>query len=104
MRVRSNLHTITVVKSHVVRVAELSIPIEVKKLAEGDYLATSRVLRGLVVQGRTISEAIEIAQDVARKLIESHLEHGDPLPSAVKKQLRKREKTAHFQIPVPVNF
>jgi len=27
---------------------------------------------------------MEIAQDVARKLVESYLEHGDPLPEALK--------------------
>jgi predicted RNase H-like HicB family nuclease len=33
-------------------------------------LATSDDLQGLVTQGRTIKEAIEIAGDVAKKLIE----------------------------------
>ncbi|MHC1610282.1 MAG: type II toxin-antitoxin system HicB family antitoxin [Candidatus Methanospirareceae archaeon] len=37
-------------------------------------------LQGLIAQGRTIAETMEIAQDVARKLIESYIEHGDPLP------------------------
>jgi predicted RNase H-like HicB family nuclease len=60
--------------------AERLIEIEVERLPEGGYLATSPVLRGLVAQGRTLAETLEIAQDVARKLIESYLEHGDPLP------------------------
>jgi len=38
----------------------------------------------LVAQGRTITETVEIAQDVARKLIESYLEHGDPIPASLK--------------------
>ena len=41
-------------------------------------MATSEYLQGLVAQGRTIAETMEIAQDVARKLIESYIEHGDP--------------------------
>lgn len=56
------------------------IPIKIEPLEEGGYLATSEVLQGLIAQGRTIAETMEIAQDVARKLIESYLEHGDPLP------------------------
>jgi antitoxin HicB len=47
--------------------------------SEGAYLATSDALPGLVAEGRTIAEAIEIAQDVARRLIDSCIEHGDPL-------------------------
>ena len=63
--------------------SEAIVPIKIEPLAEGGYLATSDVLPGLVAQGRTIAEAIEIAQDVARKLIESYAEHGDPLPAGV---------------------
>jgi predicted RNase H-like HicB family nuclease len=35
------------------------------------YLATSDDVQGLVAQGRTATEALEIARDVARKLIEA---------------------------------
>ena len=47
------------------------VNIKIKRLEEGGYLATSDTLQGLVAQGRTIAETMEIAQDVARKLIES---------------------------------
>lgn len=50
------------------------INITIEKLPEGLYLATSDDLQGLVAQGRTVAETIEIARDVARKLIESRLE------------------------------
>ena len=60
--------------------SEYILPIKIEKLEEGVYLATSGTLQGLVAQGRTIAETMEIAQDVARKLIESYIEHGDPLP------------------------
>jgi len=59
---------------------EYPIPIKIEPLEEGGYLATSPVLHGLIAQGRTIAETLEIAQDVARKLIESYIEHNDPLP------------------------
>ena len=50
---------------------ELLIKLHVEKLPEGVYLATSEDLPGLVAQGRTFDEALEIARDVARKLLES---------------------------------
>jgi predicted RNase H-like HicB family nuclease len=49
---------------------EKIIKIHLEKLPEGVYLATSDDIQGLVAQGRTVSETIEIARDVARKLIE----------------------------------
>lgn len=59
---------------------EYIVSLKIEKLEDGAYLATSDTLQGLVAEGRTIAEAMEIAQDVARKLIESYIEHGDPLP------------------------
>jgi predicted RNase H-like HicB family nuclease len=47
------------------------IQLHIEKLPEGVYLATSDDVQGLVAQGRTIQETIEIARDVARKLIEA---------------------------------
>jgi len=47
------------------------IKIHIEKLPEGVYLATSEDIQGLVAQGRTINETIEIARDVAKKIIES---------------------------------
>ena len=64
----------------VIKVSEYLISIKIEKLEEGGYLATSDTLQGLIAQGRSIAETMEIAQDVARKLIESYIEHGDPLP------------------------
>jgi predicted RNase H-like HicB family nuclease len=49
---------------------EKMIKIHLERLPEGFYLATSDDIQGLVAQGRTVSETIEIARDVARKLIE----------------------------------
>jgi predicted RNase H-like HicB family nuclease len=50
---------------------ERTINIHIEKLPEGVYLATSNDLQGLIAQGRTVAETIEIARDVARKLIEA---------------------------------
>lgn len=50
---------------------ELVIQLHIEKLPEGVYLATSNDVQGLVAQGRTIQETLEIARDVAKKLIEA---------------------------------
>jgi predicted RNase H-like HicB family nuclease len=50
---------------------EPAIQIQIEELPEGVFLATSDELPGLVAQGRTMAEALEIARDVARKLIEA---------------------------------
>ena len=56
----------------------MAIRIHVEALPEGVFLATSEDLPGLVAQGRTVAEALEIARDVARKLIEARRERQDP--------------------------
>lgn len=48
------------------------IQLHIERLPEGVYLATSDDVQGLVAQGRTIQETIEIARDVAKKLMETH--------------------------------
>lgn len=53
---------------------ERLLTLHIEKLPEGVYLATSDDLPGLVAQGRTITETLEIARDVARKLIEARIE------------------------------
>nr|VFK21488.1 MAG: hypothetical protein BECKLPF1236A_GA0070988_103057 [Candidatus Kentron sp. LPFa]VFK34966.1 MAG: hypothetical protein BECKLPF1236C_GA0070990_103177 [Candidatus Kentron sp. LPFa] len=53
---------------------ERVINIHIEKLPEGVYLATSDSIQGLVAQGRTVAETLEIARDVARKLIEAQEE------------------------------
>ena len=50
------------------------VNIHIEKLPEGVYLATSEDVPGLVAQGRTASEALEIARDVARRIIEARSE------------------------------
>lgn len=49
---------------------ERIINLKIKRLPEGVYLATSEEVQGLVAQGRTIKETIEIAQDVAKSLLD----------------------------------
>jgi predicted RNase H-like HicB family nuclease len=58
--------------------------LHIEKLPEGVYLATSDDIPGLVAQGRTITETLEIARDVAKKLLEAQNErHGQIKLNAV---------------------
>ena len=50
------------------------INIHLEKLPEGVFLATSEDIPGLIAQGRTATEAIEIAHDIARKIMEARAE------------------------------
>ena len=54
---------------------EQIVNLHIEKLPEGVYLATTEDIPGLVAQGRTVTETLEIARDVARKLIEARAEH-----------------------------
>ncbi len=57
---------------------EKLLNLHIQKLPEGVYLATSDDLPGLVAQGRTVTETLEIARDVARKLIEVQIQDSEP--------------------------
>ena len=50
---------------------ERILNLHIERLPEGVYLATAEDLPGLVAQGRTIHETLEIARDVARRLLEA---------------------------------
>ena len=56
---------------------EQIVNLHIEKLPEGDYLATSDEVPGLVAQGRTVTETLEIARDVAKKLLEAQAERQD---------------------------
>ena len=61
---------------------EATIRLHIERL-DGGFLATSVDVPGLVAEGRSIAEVTEIAQGLARKIAESCVEHGDPLPPAL---------------------
>ena len=66
---------------------ETKIRLHIEKLPEGVFLATSADVPGLVAEGRSVAEAAEIAQGLARRIAESCIEHGDPLPPALRDHL-----------------
>lgn len=53
---------------------EQIVNLHIERLPEGIYLATSDDIPGLVAQGRTVTETLEIARDVAKKLLEAQAE------------------------------
>ena len=55
---------------------ERIVRLHITRLPEGVYLAISDDVQGLVAQGRTVAETVEIARDVARKLIEAQSDLG----------------------------
>lgn len=76
---------------------EVLLSIHVQPLPEGGFLATSEDLPGLVAQGRTVVETLEIAQDVALGLVESYLEHGDELPHKL-----RAARIAEGEVSIPI--
>ncbi len=77
---------------------EWLIRLKLEPLKEGGYVATSPDVQGLVAQGSTIAETMDIARDVARKIIESCIVHGDPLP----KRRSRRSQSLDAVVPVSV--
>ncbi|BDA69702.1 hypothetical protein CAL7716_038680 [Calothrix sp. PCC 7716] len=45
--------------------------IHIEKLPCGTYLGTSNEIQGLIAQGKTVTETLGIARDIARKLLEA---------------------------------
>jgi predicted RNase H-like HicB family nuclease len=80
---------------------EVTIRLHIESLEDGKYLATSPDVPGLVAEGRSITEAAEIAQGLTRKIVESCLEHGDPLPPALT-QLADPGGAVELRIPVGI--
>ena len=62
--------------------AEWLVNFHLEQLAEGGYLATCESIPGLIAQGRTVAETLEIARDVAKKLHEARLDRGELKTSA----------------------
>jgi antitoxin HicB len=87
-------------QEHLTEVEEATVRIRVENLKNGRYLATSPDVPGLIAEGRSLSETVELAQGVARKSVESCREHGDALPPVFR---NKRRANREFPIPVAVS-
>ena len=79
---------------------DAAIRVHIEPLEEGGFLATSPDVPGLIAEGRSLTETAEIAQGLARKIAESCIEHGDPLPRAL---ANAPEAAGEFDLLVPVS-
>ena len=86
-------------QERVAAVDEVPVRLRIERVEEDGFVATSPDVPGLVAEGRSVTEAVEIAQGLARKIIESCLEHGDPLPPAFRKS---RRPPREFVVPVGI--
>jgi len=80
-------------------VEEVGIRVRVENLENGRYLGTGPDVPGLVAEGRSVAETVEIAQGLARRIVESCREHGDPLPPIFR---HKQRSAQEFRVPVSV--
>lgn len=76
---------------------EKIINIHIEQLPEGYFLATSEEIQGLIAQGRTIAETIEIARDVAKKLLES----GD---DGMMLKINSLDTSSKFDFPIVIGI
>ncbi len=81
---------------------EIVLNLKVERLDEGGFVATSSDLPGLVVQGRTRAETLELAQANARILMEVYLSQNLPLPPALRRAIKRKSRSMTLQIPVTV--
>ena len=64
------------------RRTEHIVALHIEKLPDGVYLATTDAIQGLVAQGCTIQETLEIARDVVKKLVELRAADADDFLNA----------------------
>ena len=79
---------------------EIVLNVKLEALDEGGFLATSPDLPGLVVQGRTRAETMELAQANARILIEVYLSEKLPLPTALRRVFTRKTKSLTLPLPI----
>ena len=79
----------------IAEVDEATIRLHMSLSAGGGYVATSRDVPGLVAESRSIMEAVEIAQGLTRKIVESCIEHGNPLPASPQQVAQATARFAH---------
>ncbi len=70
----SGYQTTVTVKTSKNEIMEQIVNLHIERLPEGVWLAISEDVPGLVAQGKTISETLETARDVAKKIIEARAE------------------------------
>ncbi len=79
---------------------EIVLNLKLEVLQEGGFLVTSPDLPGLVVQGRTRIETMELAQANARILLEVYLSEKLPLPPTLRRVFKRKSKALNLLLPV----
>ena len=80
--------------------SEAAIRLHVEPLEEGGFVATSPDVPGLVAEGRSLVEVTELAQHLTRTIVETYLDHGDPLPPS----LASVDVAAPIDLRIPVGI
>jgi antitoxin HicB len=80
--------------------SEAMIRLHVEALDEGGFVGTSPDVPGLVVEGRSIVEVAELAQHLTRTIVETYLDHGDPLPPS----LAALDASGPIDLTIPVGI
>ena len=80
--------------------SEATIRLHVEPLDEGGFVGTSPDVPGLVVEGRSLVEVAELAQELTRTIVETYLDHGDPLPPS----LAALNLVAPIDLTIPVGI
>ena len=62
---------------------QVILPVEIEALEEGGFLAVCELIQGCHAEGKTVAEALDILEDVARILLELRVEDGLPLPDGL---------------------
>ena len=78
--------------------SDAAIRLHIEPLDEGGFVGTSPDVPGLVVEGRSLVEVAELAQELTRTIVETYLDHGDPLPPA----LATLSVSAPIELTIPV--
>lgn len=72
-------HFTEILKLHDNNSVERLINVHIEKLPEGYYLATSNALPGLIAQAPSLSETLEIAEDVAKQILAAMAERNQQI-------------------------
>jgi len=78
---------------------EATIRLRIEPLQEGGFVATSPDVPGLVAEGRSLTETVQLAQSITRELVEFYLDRGHDLPPALAKMVSANEP---IELTIPV--
>lgn len=78
---------------------EIAIDLDLEPLEEGGFVATSPDVPGLVAQGDSIDETVEVARALVAELAKAYAEFGGPTP-AILRDVESGPVNLHLRVPV----